>query len=158
MHHLKRSPNPGKVIGLHENFFFAANLSEIKHAEEAWGFSLPSQLITFYYELGWGQLQTGENGCVSDFNCIASPEELISIAKRDSDWLMPYSQLEPDTLPFFQVGVDLFLCLRPKSDTPNAVYWMWGGEMPNNGKICDSLIDFFRRLVVDPKWFNPPKP
>ncbi len=63
---------------------------------------------------------------------------------------MPYTQVEHGTLPFFERDVDLFLCLHPDSDNPNAVHWMWGD------KICDSLVEFFQRLVEDPDWFNPP--
>ncbi|UCV04240.1 SMI1/KNR4 family protein [Dechloromonas denitrificans] len=156
MHHLKRLPNPGKVMGLHENFFFPVDEARICQAEDVWGFKLPIQLVEFYREIGWGQLQTGTNGNTSDFNYVASIDELTALAKGTSDWLMPYSQLEPDTLPFFQRDVDLFLCLHPQSENPNAVYWMWGEKLPNDGKICDSLAEFFQRLVEDPNWFNPP--
>lgn len=158
MHHLKRIHTPEKVIGLHENFFFPVDMSVVTRVEVAWGFELPQQLLEFYREIGWGQIQTGRNGCMTDFNYVASLEELEAIANRTSDWLMPYSVIEPGTLPFFQRDVDLFLCLHPKSDNPNAVWWMWGEKMPNGGKICDSLVEFFRRLVDDPDWVNPPKP
>ena len=154
MHHLRRQPDPSKVVGLHENFFFPANLVIIKQVENIWGLKLPLQLLHFYQEIGWGQLQTGRDGKVTDFNYLASPEELMAIAQGTSDWLMPYTQLEPNVLPFFQREIDLFLCLHPSSNNPNAVYWMWGEKMPNGGKICDSLVDFFQRLVEDPDWFS----
>jgi len=154
IYHLRRTPDPEKVIGLHENFFLPVNSAAIRHAEQVWGFQLPSQLVAFYLEVGWGQLQTGQNGSVVDFNYVASPEELVAIAQGNSDWLMPYSKIEPDTLPFFQCEVDLFLCLHPKSDNPNAVWWMWGEKMQGGGKVCDSIVEFFRRLVEDPGWFS----
>ncbi len=116
------------------------------------------ELERFYLEIGWGQLQTGSNGIATDFNYVASPAEIVGIINGTSEWLMPYSQIEENTLPFFQRDVDLFLCLHPKSENPNAVWWMWGEQMPNNGKICDSLVEFFQRLVVDPDWFNPSTP
>jgi hypothetical protein len=106
-------------------------------------------------EIGWGQLQTGLNGEKADFNFIASPDELCQIHAGTSDWLMPYSQLEPETIPFLQRDTDLFLCVKPFSENPNAVWWMWGQNLPNDGKICDSLIEFFERLIEDPNWFNP---
>jgi SMI1 / KNR4 family (SUKH-1) len=157
MSHLLCQPNQGLVMQLHENFFFPVSTASIDRAQETWKCQFPSQLVQFFQELGWGQLQSGRNGDVADFNFVASPDEMSNIFTGTSDWLMPYSELEPDTLPFFQRDVDLFLCLKPKSDNPNAVWWMWGEQMPNGGKICDSLVEFFQRLVEDPNWFNPPK-
>lgn len=159
MRHMKRDPIPGTVVPLYGNVFCPIeDQKDIELAEVTLALDLPAQLKAFYAEIGSGQLQTGSNGDTSDFNWIASPKELVKILKGTSDWLMPYSQLEPDTLPFFQRDVDLFLCLKPKSDNPNAVWWMWGELMPNGGKICDSLVEFFQRLVEDPNWFSPPKP
>lgn len=158
MLHMQRNPEPGRILLLYENVFYPLrDQLEICLAEEDLGISLPSELKAFYKEIGEGELQTGTNGDVSDFNRVAGPSELVKIVQGVSDWLMPYSQIEPEALPFFQRDIDLFLCLHPKSDNPNAVYWMWGEKMPNNGKICDSLVEFFQRLVIDPNWFNPPK-
>ena len=158
MTNLKRSPQPSRVIGLHEIFFFPVGQSEIDEAEQILRMPFPMELERFYLEIGWGQLQTGSNGIATDFNYVASPTEIVGIINGTSEWLMPYSQIEENTLPFFQRDVDLFLCLHPKSENPNAVWWMWGEQMPNNGKICDSLVEFFQRLVVDPDWFNPSTP
>jgi SMI1 / KNR4 family (SUKH-1) len=158
MYHLRRKPVPGTVVPLYGNVFHPLSDADIVELEENALFAnLPTQLKSFYEEIGEGQLQTGSSGATSDFNWVASPKELVSIVNGTSDWLMPYSQLEPHTLPFLQRGVDSFLCLKPKSDNPNAVWWMWGELMPNGGKICDSLVEFFQRLVEDPNWFNPPQ-
>ena len=160
MYHLKRKPVANYVMKLHENFFLPIPYVEvdISLSEEALGFKLPSELIAFYKEIGWGQLQTGLSGIIVDYNYVAAPTELIEIHNGTSDWLMPYSILEPNTLPFFQRGIDSFICLKPQSDNPNAVWWMWGELMPNDGKICDSLVEFFQRLVEDPNWFSPHNP
>jgi SMI1 / KNR4 family (SUKH-1) len=159
MHHLKRKPVANYVMKLHENFFFPIDHldADIRAAEEAFNIKLPSQLKFFYDEIGWGQLQMGANGLTADYNYIAAPAELVEIHNGTSGWLMPYSVLEPESLPFLQRGVDSFLCLKPKSDNPNAIWWMWGELMPHSGKICDSLVEFFQRLVADPNWFNPPQ-
>ena len=69
--------------------------------------------------------------------------------------MMSYTKIEPKTLPFFERNVDLFLCLKPHDKNPNAVWWMWGAQMPNQGKICDSIFEFFERLEESPDWFNP---
>ncbi|THF59461.1 SMI1/KNR4 family protein [Pseudothauera rhizosphaerae] len=158
MRHLKRDPESNKIIGLHENFFLPVGLSEINEAENSLNIAFPAELRQFYMEVGWGQLQTGNSGAVADYNYIASPREIVAIIDGASEWLMPYSQIEAQTLPFLQRDVDLFLCLHPNSDNPNAVYWMWGEKMSNGGRICDSLVGFFRRLVDDPNWFNLPNP
>ncbi len=157
MYYLKKDFSPERTIQLHENFFLATNQEAINKAEKICGFELPHQLKIFYEEIGYGQLQTGKNGDTADFNYVAGPLDLIAISQYSSEWLMPYSVIEPGVLPFFQRDVDLFLCLHPKSEHPNAVYWMWGEKMPNGGKICDSLVEFFKRLVDDPNWFNPIK-
>jgi SMI1 / KNR4 family (SUKH-1) len=159
MRHMSKAAVQGKVFPLYANIFNPINdRTEIFLAEQFLGTALPAELRAFYLEIGEGQLQTGTNGGVSDFNWVASPSELVKIMQGTSDWLMPYTQLEPKTLPFFQRGVDSFLCIKPQSDNPNAVWKMWGELMPNGGKICDSLVEFFERLVEDPNWFNPPKP
>jgi hypothetical protein len=157
MKHLVVIPEPDKVYPLYANVFCRVDQSEVELAEQALKSPLPEQLRAFYLEIGEGQLQTGSSGAVSDNNLVAAPSELIEIINGTSEWLMPYSQIEPNTLPFFQRGVDSFLCLKPRSDNPNAVWHMWGELMPNGGKICDSLVEFFERLVEDPNWFNPPK-
>lgn len=154
MYSLRKNKNANQIIPLHENFFFPDDLSLIPKVELAWSCIIPSELSIFYHEMGWGQLQTGINGTYSDFNYIASLEELIKLSQGTSDWLMPYSQIEPGALPFFQRDVDYFFCLKPHSENPNAVWRMWGAKMPNHGKICDSLVEFFERLVEDPNWFN----
>lgn len=154
MYSMRRNKNDDLKIPLYTNFFISDDLHLIPSVELAWSCIMPSELVAFYREMGWGQLQTGSNGEHSDFNYIASLQELIDISRGTSDWLMPYSRIEPSTLPFFQRDVDLFLCLKPHSDNPNAVWWMWGEKMPNQGKICDSLVEFFERLVQDPDWFS----
>ena len=157
MYDLRRNSATTKRLELYENGFFPVSEDEINDAERRLGFSLPKELRNFYEEIGEGRLQTGKNSKYTDYNEVACPSELVAILDGTSEWLMPYSQLEPDTLPFLQRGVDSFLCLKPKSDNPNAVWWMWGELMPNGGKICDSLVEFFQRLVEDPNWFNPPQ-
>lgn len=159
MMHMRRAAQQGVKLDLYENGFFPVSEQEIRKAEQYTGRLLPSQLRTFYEEIGWGRLQTGRNGSkTSSSNDIASPDELVSILNGTSNWLMPYSQLQPGVLPFFQRDLDLFLCLHPNSENPNAVHWMWGEELLSGGKICDSLVEFFQRLVEDSDWFNPSKP
>ena len=121
-------------------------------AEHALGYPLPSQLRNLYLEAGVGTVV--KKGIIESlsYNNILIPTDIPKLLDGTCEWMMPYTQIAPDTLPFFERDVDLFLCLHPQSDSPNAVWWMWGE------KICDSLVEFFQKLVEDPDWFNPSKP
>lgn len=155
MQHLKKNPAITKHLELHENAFFPVTQDEIYKAEIDLGFTLPSELRRFYEGVGEGRLQTGRNGKVTDNNYVVSPREIIEIMDGTSaEWITPgdTDEMEPETLPFFIRYPSLFLCLHPHNENPNAVWWMWGE------KICDSLVEFFQRLVEDPDWFNPPRP
>jgi hypothetical protein len=121
-------------------------------AEKCLGYRFPHQLRLFYLEVGVGRLPGYTHTAYNSPNNILIPTHIPRLIDGTCEWMMPYTQIEPETLPFFERDVDLFLCLHPKSDNPNAVYWMWGE------KICDSLVEFFQKLVEDPDWFNPPKP
>jgi hypothetical protein len=127
-------------------------------AETELGYPLPVELRAWYLEVGVCQITPTTRPTFMSDNNILIPTHIPKLISHTCEWMMPYTQIEPDTLPFFERDVDLFLCLHPHSDNPNAVYWMWGEKMPNGGKICDSLVEFFQRLVEDPDWFNPPKP
>lgn len=120
--------------------------------EKCLGYRFPHQLRSLYLEVGVGRLPGYTHTVYNSPNNILIPTHIPKLINGTCEWMMPYTQIEPNTLPFFERDVDLFLCLHPKSDNPNAVYWMWGE------KICDSLLEFFQKLVVDPDWFNPPKP
>jgi len=140
-------------LELYENGFYSIDDGELTEAEKSLGTQFPEQLRAFYVEVGWGRLQTGANSRYTmSKNWIFPCEDVPQLLNGTCEWMMPYTQIQPDTLPFFERDVDLFLCLHPKSENPNAVHWMWGD------KICDSLVEFFQRLVEDPDWFNPPKP
>lgn len=130
----------------------------LRDAENNLGYRFPLQLRSFYLEFGAGRLPDYVHTSVNSPNNILIPTHIPKLINGTCEWMMPYTEIEPDTLPFFERDVDLFLCLHPKSDNPNAVWWMWGEKMPNGGKICDSLVEFFQRLVEDPNWFSPPRP
>lgn len=130
-------------------------------AEDALGYPLPSQLRLLYLEAGVGTVRKKDVAEELSYNNILIPTDIPKLLNGTCGWTMPYAtetEMEPDTLPFFERAIDLYLCLRPHSENPNAVYWMWGEKMPNGEKICDSLVEFFQKLVEDPDWFNPSKP
>ena len=133
--------------------FFPVNNDLIFEAERKLDYAFPNELRTFYLEIGEGRLQSGEEArfVSHSHNSVIHPTDIPKLLDGTCEWMMPYTEIQPDVLPFFDRDLDLFLCLRPRSGNPNAVYWMWGD------RICDSLIEFFQRLMVDPDWFNPPK-
>ncbi len=150
---LVRIPSPTLRLGLFENGFFPVDHALIFEAEERLGYTFPDELRAFYIEIGEGRLQSGEEARLvsHSHNSVIHPTDIPKLLDGTCEWMMPYTEIQPDVLPFFDRDLDLFLCLRPRSDNPNAVYWMWGD------RICDSLVEFFQRLMVDPDWFNPPK-
>lgn len=121
--------------------------------ENELGYKFPDQLRSFYLDIGVGRLPGYTHTTNNSPNNILIPTHIPRLINGTCGWMMPYTKIEPDVLPFFERDVDAFLCLHPKSENPNAVWWMWGEKMPNNGKICDSVIEFFQRLVEDPDWF-----
>jgi hypothetical protein len=129
----------------------------LDEAEKCLGYRFPAMLRQFYLEVGVGRIPSYRHAANNSPNNILIPTHIPKLIDGTCEWMMPYTTIEPNTLPFFERDVDLFLCLHPKSENPNAVFWMWGENMPNAGKVCDSLIDFFERLVKDPNWFNPSK-
>lgn len=129
----------------------------IANVEDTLGYLIPSELRDFYLSFGAGRLPGYVHTAYNSPNNILLPPHIPRLISGLCKWMMGYTQMEPKTLPFFEVDVDLFLCLKPDSENPNAVWWMWGELQPNQGKICDSLVEFFEKLVVDPNWFNPPR-
>lgn len=148
-----RAPFSKLRLGLYENGFFPVSEEVVRNLEQDLGHEIPSELRAFYSEVGEGRLQTGQSGELisGSHNSVIYPSDIPRLIDGTCEWMMPYTIIEPNTLPFFDRDVDLFLCLRPKSENPNAVYWMWGE------KVSDSLVDFFQKLIIDPDWFNPSK-
>ena len=118
--------------------------------------TIPIQLLNLYIEKGCGFLNSKINKEQFFLNRIMHPLDVIAVINHNYVGLTSEFEYEENTLPFLEVDVDFFLCLKPYSENPNAVHHMWGELMPNNGKICDSLVEFIERLVEDPNWFSQP--
>lgn len=142
---------PGKRLELYENWLCPVSAESVILAEKEIGIEFPSQLRAFYQQVGFGAILTGTSGWKSiSHNEIIHPEDIPKILNGTCEWIMPYTVIEPDTIPFLNRDLDVLICLRPHSENPNAVWRMWGR------KICDSLVEFFQRLLEDPDWFSPP--
>lgn len=149
--HSEVFPNPEIIYA--QGLWKCPDIYLIK-AEKKLGFIFPSELRSWYLDHGVGRMTGYLHTPYNSPNNILIPTHIPKLIDGTCEWMMPYTQIEPGTLPFFERDVDLFLCLKPHSNNPNAVWWMWGEKMPNQGKICDSLVDFFERLVEDPDWFS----
>lgn len=94
-------------------------------AELSLGYRFPNQLRAFYLEIGVGRISGYTHTTHNSPNNILLPSHIPKLVNGTCEWMMPYTQIQPNTLPFFERDVDLFLCLHPQSDNPNAVHWMW---------------------------------
>ena len=146
---------PSAKVDTFQNSFYPLSADEIIKAEHKLGCCFPSQLKTFYKELGYGFLIAPENPPEGyDFcgvNRIIDPLSLADIVLNgpDSEQIMPatYELLEPGDLPFFEIGESSsFLLMKLNSDNPNAV-WRY------NIKIEDSFEKFIWRLYYESPWF-----
>lgn len=131
--------------------FWKVDPADICTVESELGYKLPDQLSAFYSEIGVGTIRTPGKVEGFSYNNVIFPWDISGLFSGDCAWMEPGLEIQPNVLPFFERDVGLFLCLRPGTAEPNAVYWMWGD------KICNSLVEFFEKLVVDPDWFNPSK-
>lgn len=131
--------------------FWKVEKSDISLVESELGYTLSDQLSSFYLELGVGTIRKNGKPEHISYNNVICPWDIPRLIAGNCAWMDPEMEVQNGVLPFFERDVGLFLCLHPRSENPNAVYWMWGD------KICDSLIEFFQHLVVDPDWFNPSK-
>lgn len=139
-------------LSLYANYFCRISTEQIVAAEAAIGYDFPNQLRALYAEVGGGCILTGSNGEIShSHNEIIPPMDVAKLMDGTCEWMLPYTKIQSGVLPFFDRDLDLFLCLRPQSENPNAVYWMYGD------KICESLVEFFQKLIIDPDWFNSSK-
>lgn len=132
--------------------FWRIDPADLRDVESELGYSLPEQLSAFYSEIGVGTVRSSKKIEGLSYNNVLFPWDMGKLIAGTCAWADPDIEIEPDVLPFFERDVGLFLCVRPESEQPNAVHWMWGD------KICDSVVEFFQRVIVDPDWFNPTAP
>ncbi|CAO5682435.1 MAG: Antitoxin YxxD [Holosporales bacterium] len=135
------------------NYFISLDQGILKEAESIIDMPFPSELKQFYQEVGYGNLSAPkdvpEGYCFYSRNMILHPLAIArfkigQLLNPDLDSYMQqdvYEDLSPDDLPFFEIGdSSSFMIMKPKSDTPNAVWYM-GME-----KIEDSFERFIWRL------------
>lgn len=131
------------------NVFTPVGLDELRAAEDALGTPFPEALRSFYLAIGGGFLRVSANGLVvrNHPNRVIFPEEVpLLVAGRHE--LTPEEGFDEGELPFFEVGDQLFLVMRPASACPSGVYWPFGDV------IEEDFERFVRRLYFeDPRFF-----
>ncbi len=123
----------------------------MEEAEKRLGYPFPSQLRTFYEEIGDGSFQNNhdcsivDDGCYA--NCILHPKEIadIKLLGYDSGQILPSVKFAEDELPIFEVdGGEMFFVMKPQSDKPNAVYRDMG-----QGILEETFERFIWRLYYE---------
>lgn len=163
-----------KYVGhndLKGTYFLPVKEEDIRLAEQTIGTKFPSELKTFYQEIGDGILSCGEKYpemfIDSGGNLILPPLVVSAFYKPlEGDTWTPddgpidagdgehymdastYEILEPGDLPFFEIADSTsFMVMKPHSTNSNAVWYM-GQE-----KIEDSFEEFIWKLYYENPWY-----
>jgi hypothetical protein len=126
------------------NRFWPVDPADVEDAERRLGVRFPGQLRTFYAEVGCGFLAQGKEDRrrgPSLVNGVLSPVEIASLLLDPSEPARPAEGFMPGVMPFFDVGEQTYLVMRPSSSQPDAVYWPDG-----KSKVSDELEAFFKDL------------
>lgn len=70
-----------------------------------------------------------------------SPTEVADLLMDKTNPARPGEGLPQGVMPFFDVGENTYLVVRPQSSKPNRVYWPGGKAL-----IAESLQKFFESL------------
>lgn len=134
------------------NAFFPVSLSDIAEAESRLKRSLPDGLKTFFCEVGCGFLKAGRADLshtkFNYLNRFLDPGEMADLCLGEDEDTMPSEGFAANELPFFEVGDQLYLVLRPDGNHPNAVCWSRGD------RVVDDVQAFVRRLTNDPRFYH----
>ncbi len=143
-----------EFIGKHDgpNDFYAVSKDDVAKAEERLGFKFPSQLKTFYAKIGCGFLQVGTDDTKRDpsvINRIVAPKEVADLLLDKNSVMRPYEGFVKGVMPFFEVGESTYLVVRPKSSSPNTVFWPDGKQV-----ISETLSQFFQSLYKNAGFYR----
>ena len=126
-------------VPTNENVFLPVTQDEIGPAEIALGMAFPGALRSFYSEVGYGFLLQGINGDMAqELNRILHPDQVCDCVNQGD------SGLEVGDLPVFEATYGSFFVMRPRSDTPDALF-IPGFETP----LEISFTNFVRRLYFE---------
>jgi hypothetical protein len=139
------------------NSFYPVSKKEIDDYEKYYRYALPTQLKTFYKELGYGFLthphQYNKEYAFCNTNRFNPPSLMneMLLQGQESGLISEdaHELLYQGDLPFFEIGdSSSFMFMKALSDNPNAVWYM--GAI----KIEDSLEAFVHNLYYrDPAYY-----
>lgn len=156
---------------VNDNWFLHLEKKEIEDGEKTLGVSFPSELKSFYEEIGFGMLRSpinppkgyqfySNNEVLPPSVAAHFAQAIVQHQKKpfeepiefDEHWINndALDLFEPGDLPFFEIGdSNSFMVMKPHSENPNAVWWM-GHE-----KIEDSFEQFIYKLYhIDPAYYS----
>lgn len=135
-----------------KNLFF--KLLDSDFIELAKHIQIPSDLLYFWKEVGYGFLIFNENGsiCSESDNRIMDPLSVVDILTGKSEQVSPDFTLEPYQIPFFERFSEYFICfdIRDLNKPKQPVYWIWDMENP----LADSIESFIYKLFENPDFLN----
>lgn len=126
--------------------FYSVEGADTEEAERQLGFPFPSELRTFYADVGYGWL--GAEDLDSVRNLFVHPLDVVDLLNGSSEFAPSEGFLAGD-LPFFDAGGGRFLVVRPSSSMPRAVFRDSGESEP----VADNLVAFCRGLEKDPAFY-----
>jgi|GEM_PF-4826311 len=78
----------------------------------------------------------------------AGPGQVADLTTGQDEELSPSEGFDEGEIPFFEVEDRLYLVIRPSATYSNRVCWPYGDQ------ISESLVEFTKRLAVDPKFYH----
>lgn len=133
------------------NSFYPVSPQQIAKAERRLELHFPADLIAFFHEVGCGFLRspTGERpaGLSTLLNRFLDPTEIADLV-TGVDESGPNSGFPEGDLPFIEIGRRHYMILRRTDGGHSSVRWPYGEQ------ITPSLVEFVRRLMVDPRFYH----
>src|SRR5262245_57168076 len=114
------------------NRFWPIEEKDVVKAETRLGYTFPSELRSFFLEIGCGFFSQGIKDKKRDrslINGVLSPVEIADLLLNSDYPARPAEGFVEGALPFFDIGENSYLVLRPDSATPNRVYWPDGKKV-----------------------------
>ena len=134
----------------HPNVYYPVSNEEISGSESRLGYRLPEQLTTFHREIGYAfftSASSSKAGEVNYINRFLAPSQIVSLLLNHDEESRPSEGFKEGEIPFFEVGDQLYLVLRPSRTHLHHVAWPYGKI------ICNDLVEFTNRLAENPRFY-----
>jgi SMI1 / KNR4 family (SUKH-1) len=140
-------PAESKGVSTRSNWFKKVDPAEIEYYERNFGFVLPASYREFLIKVGEGTLGTDNRGCetLEYANMFMGPKRIADvISKGSEEWMVYPDFIDPDEVPFFDLGNQSVYVFDPNDFTNGAVRFP---GIPK--KIAPTFNDFLRNLRED---------